>query len=216
MVDVIEAEGNDDTDEVLSPRSHKARRQKARQRILAAAYRIVANGGFDELTLAGVGEAAGYSRALPAHYFGSKEELINALADALLVSHEAYISHMSEGEGGLPTLLGSIKQLLDQPALEPEALRAFYAFLGAALAKPILADVARRVNADTVERIVTLLQQAQQRGQIRKDLDPEAEARVVFGGVRGIVGLWLVDPDNFRLAAMRDAYLAQLKRSLAV
>lgn len=206
---------DDAAEDGLSPRSHKARRQKARERILAAAYRIVANGGFDEITLAGVGEAAGYSRALPAHYFGSKEELISALADSILAEHETYISHMSQGEGGLPTLLGSVKRLLDQPTDEPEAIRAFHAFMGHSLAKPMLANVARRVNADTLVRIVRLIRQGQERGQINKAINPETEARAIFGGIRGVITLWLVEPDGFPLADVRDAYLEQLKRALA-
>jgi AcrR family transcriptional regulator len=200
----------------LSPRSHKARREKARERILAAAYKIVANGGFDDITLAGVGEAAGYSRALPAHYFGSKEELIAALADSLESAHAEYIGHMSKGEGGLATLLSSVKRLLDQPAEEPDAIRAFYAFLGASLAKPMLGVAARRVNDDTVARMVKLIQQGQQRGQIKRELDPHVEARVVFAGVRGAITLWLVEPDTFPLKAVRDAYVDQLKRALSV
>ena len=30
-----------------------------------------------------------------------------------------------------------------------------------------------------------------------------------------VIGLWLIDPDTFPLVSVRDAYLSQLKRSLA-
>ena len=54
-----------------SPRTQSDRRDTAEARILDAALRIVAERGTDGMTLAEVGEAAGYSRGLPAHYFGS-------------------------------------------------------------------------------------------------------------------------------------------------
>jgi AcrR family transcriptional regulator len=211
-----QADASDDRgEEALSPRSHKARRQQARHRILAAAYRVVANGGFDELTLAGVGEAAGYSRALPAHYFGSKEELIAALADEILIEHQTYIAHMSTGEGGFESLLSSVRRTLEQPLGEPEAIRAFHAFMGAALTKPVLADVARRINADTLTGLVKMIRHGQKRREICADIDAGFEAQAIFGSLRGVIGLWLVDPDAFPLAEVIDTYVGQLRRALS-
>src|SRR5690349_12121056 len=61
-------------------RSQAERRSEAERALLKAAVRIVAQHGLERFTLADVGEAAGYSRGLPAHYFGSKEGLVGALA----------------------------------------------------------------------------------------------------------------------------------------
>ncbi|MFZ4685441.1 MAG: TetR family transcriptional regulator, partial [Hyphomonadaceae bacterium] len=55
-----------------------ARRETAERAILEAAKRIVAERGLDELTLNEAGEAAGYSRALPAHYFGTRSAMLGA------------------------------------------------------------------------------------------------------------------------------------------
>jgi AcrR family transcriptional regulator len=180
---------DDSLDAGLSPGSHKARRQQARHRILAAACRIVADAGFDHLTLAGVGEAAGYSRALPAHYFGSKEALIAALADEILAEHQTYITRMSTAQGGLESLMAWVQRTLEQPLGEPEAIRAFHAFKGAALTKTALAEVARRINADTLVRLLTMIRLGQIRGEIRADINAEWEAQGSFGGLRGMTGL---------------------------
>ncbi|HEY2978691.1 MAG TPA: helix-turn-helix domain-containing protein, partial [Burkholderiaceae bacterium] len=61
-------------------RTHAQRREEAEQRLLDAALAIVARRGAVRMTLAEVGEAAGYSRGLPAHRFGSKAGLVHALA----------------------------------------------------------------------------------------------------------------------------------------
>ena len=57
------------------------RRETAERAILQAAEKIVAERGLEELSMTEVGEAAGYSRALPGHYFGSKSALIHALTN---------------------------------------------------------------------------------------------------------------------------------------
>ena len=53
-------------------RTQEERREEAERRILEAATRIIGKTGVETFTLADVGEAAGYSRGLPAHYFKTK------------------------------------------------------------------------------------------------------------------------------------------------
>ena len=61
-------------------RTHAERRREAETKIVQAAFDIVARRGVDQLTLAEAGEEAGYSRALPAHYFETREALLAAVA----------------------------------------------------------------------------------------------------------------------------------------
>ena len=55
--------------------SHAERRSQAEANTLEAALQLVSERGALAMTLADVGERAGYSRSLPAHYFGSKDHL---------------------------------------------------------------------------------------------------------------------------------------------
>lgn len=59
-------------------RTQAERREEAEGKLLRAAIELLATRGYDGFTLAEVGKAAGYSRGLPAHYFGCKEELLAA------------------------------------------------------------------------------------------------------------------------------------------
>jgi AcrR family transcriptional regulator len=70
-------------------RTQEERREEAEQRILDAATRLIADKGLDGFTLADVGEAAGFSRGLPAHYFKSKDGLLAAVVRRLLEEHFA-------------------------------------------------------------------------------------------------------------------------------
>ena len=51
------------------------RRSRSEQRIIGAALHLIARHGLEGLSLAEAGEAAGYSRGLPVHLFGSRAEL---------------------------------------------------------------------------------------------------------------------------------------------
>ena len=69
-----------DTLAAADRQTQAARRETAERAILEAAKTIVAERGLDELTLNEAGEAAGYSRALPAHYFGTKSAMLSEIA----------------------------------------------------------------------------------------------------------------------------------------
>ena len=61
-------------------RTQEQRREASEQRMLEAALALVAEKGTFRVTLAEIGERAGYSRGLPAARFGNKAKLLAALA----------------------------------------------------------------------------------------------------------------------------------------
>src|SRR5258708_38320764 len=63
-------------------RTQQQRRDQAEAAFLTAAAELVVEDGVHSLTLARVGERAGYSRGLVTHYFGSKQALLHRLAHA--------------------------------------------------------------------------------------------------------------------------------------
>ena len=90
-------------------RSHAERREEAERRLLDAALAIVAQRGSVRMTLAEVGEAAGYSRGLAAHRFGSKAGLVQALAGYI---GEQFGQQRARGpalQPGLEAIVGNIR-----------------------------------------------------------------------------------------------------------
>src|SRR5947209_1778026 len=63
-------------------RTQQQRRDQAEAALLNAAAELIVEDGVHSLTLARVGERAGYSRGLVTHYFGSKQALLQRLAHA--------------------------------------------------------------------------------------------------------------------------------------
>jgi len=62
---------------------------RTRETVLAAAENLFAHRGFEGTSLQEVGEAAGVSRATPAYFFGSKQELYEAVLARAVARAEA-------------------------------------------------------------------------------------------------------------------------------
>ena len=195
-------------------RTHAERRREAETKIVQAAFEIVARRGVDQLTLAEAGEEAGYSRALPAHYFDNREALLAAVAEHAVKNYRRRLSErkLADGEGA-ETLLATIAFYLDDSRGWPKKLRAFYEIMNAALRWPSIAGVVARLNQEWIGRVSAQIRAAQRKGDIRADIDPVAEAVAISGAMRGIMSQWLVEPDAIDLDAVRDAYIAGLRRS---
>src|SRR5437879_5256464 len=107
-------------------RSQAERRDEAEQRLLNAAIRLVAEQGLEPITLADVGEAAGYSRGLPAHYFGNKAGLIVALARHLIDGFSRAVDRSGDPGRGLARLLGTVSFYIDSVVKDPVRSRALF------------------------------------------------------------------------------------------
>jgi AcrR family transcriptional regulator len=196
-------------------RSQAQRRDAAEQRLLEAAVGLVAERGLERITLTEVGEAAGYSRGLPRHYFGGKEGLVVALASHLIDTFGRALERNEHHRPGLERLLGTLAFYLDSAAKTPSATRALFVVLGEGLSNPLVSDRLAQLNARSVKGIELNLRAAMAAGEVSADIDAKTRAVLILAGLRGAVGLWLLAPDAIDLGAVRDEFVASLRRSLA-
>jgi AcrR family transcriptional regulator len=194
-------------------RTHAERRLAAETRIVQAAFDIVARRGVDQVTLAEAGEEAGYSRALAAHYFESKEALLAAVAEYAIEKYRERLDAAEPTRSSREAVLASIAFYFNETRQWPRKLRAFFEVMNAALRWPSIAPTVGRLNDGMVARFAGHIAAAQAAGEIRGDLDATAEAVAIIGAMRGIMGQWLVDPDSVDLDAVRDNFIAGLRRS---
>ncbi len=101
--------------------------------ILDAALRLLAEGGYEALTLSAIAAASGEPKASVGYYFGNKEGLLVALVDVL--THEANRALLAETEG-LPMGERRLRALIDGEVRmvgDLEMFRSFFAILPYAL-----------------------------------------------------------------------------------
>lgn len=190
------------------------RREKAERAILSAALEIIAERGIDELTLAEAGERAGYSRALPAHYFESKDAALAALADFVVEKYLRRVQRSVPAREGLPGLLDRLAHYFDDGPKDARVLRAFHAVLGAAPGKPALAKSVTRLAEGSKKTLAAFIRAGIKRGEIRRDANPEVEAVWILAALRAVMAQWVVAPDKTPVVKVRDALLRSVRKAL--
>ena len=114
------------------------------QRILAAAQRLLAAGGFEALKLSAIAREAGESKASIGYHFGNKAGLVTALVDSL--AHDSN-RDLIEETAAAPTSDARVQALIDgetRIAADSESFQSFFEILPHALRDP---DLRERVAA---------------------------------------------------------------------
>jgi AcrR family transcriptional regulator len=194
-------------------RTQQQRRDQAEAALLNAAAELVIEEGVHSLTLARVGERAGYSRGLVTHYFGSKQALLMRLAHATQ-------SGFVPGLGGLPPGLDRLLRLIDGyiGALGQLRMpnRAFLLLWAEAATAADLARIFRErdeaFRADLRADVAAGIADA----TIRPDVAAEEAAVAVLAQLRGIGLQRLVDSPAVDTERLRRSVTEHWRRALAL
>ncbi len=212
----VDGDGEGSDAPLRKGRTQAERREEAERRMLEAAVRLLAEKGFAGLTLNEVGEAAGYSRGLPTHYFGRKDELLAATARYMVDEFtEAVQRAQSEGRTeGLKAVLQGIdfyvKSLIEQPMF----MRALFIAFAEATNYPELFPAIVRLSRTSIERFAHQIRLGQEKREICADLDPDIQAMLIICELRGVVAQWIVDPETVNIEQLREACRQSWERNL--
>jgi AcrR family transcriptional regulator len=165
-----------------------AKGEDRRQRILAAAQRLMTRNGSKGTSLGQIAREAGVSPAGLLHHFESKDQLLHAVLDArdaddlaaadFSLSPVEQLERVVERYRRSPELIGTFAVLLTEN-LNPDA--------------PLHDRFLGRYRA-SVEIIASGIQRGQRAGQYRLDLDPAVKATEIVAFLTGMETSWLLDP----------------------
>lgn len=171
--------------------------------MLRAAAELIAERGLDGASLRSIGARAGTSRATPAYHFGSKDALIERLAqqghERTLAATAAAVEAAHHDLQELSTLdalrvtIETYLRVLAAPETPEE--RAVIVLWGASFPTDTSLPGLDESDRDTHHQLAQLIRTGQDDGSVRNDVDPEDAAAVVMGMARGIAGLSLNQPD---------------------
>ncbi|MGP4689372.1 TetR/AcrR family transcriptional regulator [Agrobacterium pusense] len=177
-------------------RTQAERHEEAEQKLIQAAIQMVAERGYDQLRLAELGEAAGFSRSLAAHYFGNRDALMRRVVEEIL---SRTVKNISESENAdddpLEAIFRRIRSSLRRWTREPTDGRAIFSILAAGVTKPELALDVQNHNANVIKWFATQFKKAINDGLVRSSINPEAEARLCLAMIRGVGTTTLIQPD---------------------
>ncbi|MCX2729734.1 TetR/AcrR family transcriptional regulator [Saccharopolyspora sp. NFXS83] len=187
-----------------SRRSQEERRDEAERRLLDAAAELIGEVGPSKVTLAAIGERAGYSRGLATHHFGSKPALMERLVDSVTDRFREVLRPdapaASTEDAALDLIRTYFAVLADLPAPNRARLLlwADAAATASADARPAM------ISADRVfrEEITRVLERGKAIGEIPDSVTPGGLATVIIGMLRGVALESMLD-DTVDLDACR-------------
>lgn len=181
---------------------HKARSELSTRRLLEAAGELVVEGGYAAMTLAAVGERAGYSRGMVTARFGSKQGLLDALVERIVGGfNDRKVLPRTEGKPGSEAVVLFLDAIATQAARDPSAIRVLYALMFEALGPiPDLHDTIASLHDAIRADLARLIRSGLRDRSIRQGLSPSDEAALIVAGLRGIGYQWLLQPDGFDAA----------------
>ncbi len=188
-------------------RTQAERRTEAERRLIEAASLLISENGTSHLTLAKVGERAGYSRGLVAYHFGSKAALVRAVAETVTTEFRDAMASARSNDGSLLdevlVLVGVYFDIIvDPPALN----RARLALIAESIAHRHTAGRDAIVEADQHFRtlIANRVTLARTNELMLPAIDPAGFATTLVGMLRGIAFASMLDPSTDLTSARRE------------
>ncbi len=189
-----------------------------REQISRAAIEIFARDGYQGAVVDDIAAAAGLSKGSVYRYFADKEDLFHAAFGAFQAelmgecraAMEVENDAWSRLEAGM---LAAVAGLGRRIAVFPVTLE-FWAAASAGNSRERFGRVMQGIYRDFRGLVADLVRQGQARGELAGDMDPEAVAAWVVGGVDGLMLQHWFEPGLDPEPPVRNL-LATLRRGLA-
>jgi AcrR family transcriptional regulator len=170
---------------------HEARRAE----LAEAVWRLASRDGLEAVTLRGVAAEAGWSTGALVHYFATKERLL-LFAFRLVAQRVGRRIDDALGRALSPSELLRVllAEGLPLDAERRAETRLWFAFLGLAVTRPVLARAQRATYRAWRGRVADTLRQAQRAGEVDPALDPDREAAALVALVDGLAVQAMFEP----------------------
>jgi AcrR family transcriptional regulator len=200
----------------VAPRTQLQRRREAESKLLVTAREIVSRKGWAGTTLTEVGEAAGYSRGLAGHYFGSKAGLLRALTQQINGNMEEELSRAEQPKPGLDAITSFVAVYLGRKDPRWTNTRVVLLLMTEALLDDSEnAEQMTRFNAAMFTHLERNIQTGIAKGEIRADVLPSIGAELIVGMLRGFMLQRLVKRSEVCNSALRKQIIDLIRHALA-
>ncbi len=205
----------------MSARGPYAKGVAKRREILDAALRVIAEHGYSGATVKQIADEVGLSQNGLLHYFGSKDSLLIEVLrhrderDSVTYRgvDDSAKDRTAEAPGGrtLDDLKQGLSALVRHNSEVPGVVQLFARLTADASeaehsAHPFLADRYRSLREESTRWISFL----QERGEIRRDIDPAQVAVMLFALIDGLQNQWMYE-ESIDMAVHVEAFFELLR-----
>lgn len=180
------------------PNPKQDRSRVSTRRLVQAAAELIAERGYDRTTLAAIGKRAGYSPGLVTLHFGSKEGLVWAVIETMIIGYWRRDSlRGSIGRASGPDYVHRLcEELRASARRDPVSQRAMFALtMEGVRPGSVFHERVRALLREQRRIVARRLRRGQEQGSVRADLDVDQMADVITSGLRGAAFYWLLDPE---------------------
>ncbi len=149
--------------------------------ILSAGIRLFSELGFDGVSMRGVAQEAGVSKANIYHHFNSKEALYLAILQSSAAETAELVENLADGAGSFNERLGEFSKAYQHHLFDRHLTSRL-------LLREVLSgdeekgkQIADQVVGNVFRRMITILCAGQEAGVLRSDLDPALCAFLLMG-----------------------------------
>lgn len=171
--------------------------------------RVFAHKGFHTSRVGDIAEEAGVAHGLLYHYFGSKDEVLDA------VFHENWSVLLDRIRAVEKTDEPAAEQLRHVAAIllrtwrhEPDVVRVVVREIARS------PEVQQRIGelVEPIGSIRRIIERGQERGELRADLDPGLAATIFYGGIDAVLTGWVLGtrPDGDEAIAAAEQTLVEV------
>jgi len=164
--------------------------------ILSTAFNLFSKKGFKEITMKDLVKASGLSKGAFYHYFKSKEELYDQALETYLTGflenmkpeHDVNLS-VREMLKTMFSQFASLAENMEKTGKEGEggSLSAYMLFIQSAIQRPRIREIAKQFGHIYFSQFNLFIKAAQEKGEIRKDLNPEVLTLHIASVMEGLV-----------------------------
>lgn len=194
------------TESVEAPDPREKRHEDQRRRILDAAIRSFARGGFHATGMQAVCAEAGMSPGALYRYFPSKDAIIEAIVERDRADIPGQLAPLLEAEDVVEALIEAARQFL-VGNLRPDSLPLFPELFSEAVRNPSVHQIMAHCDDEVSEIIVKVIERGARLGQIDPALDAREAVRFLMAATDGVLMRLLLEP-----GAELDSLMAMYER----
>ena len=175
-----------------------------RRLIVEAAFKAVAQEGFEGLRTRDIAASVGINSATLHHYFQTKQDLINGIAEHLerrLRTERAPLAPQDTVPAALDPFGRQFEDLVFYQLETPDVLAVYREFVARAPRDAAIHALVGKLHVSWRASIVAALVQAQAQGVLRADMDLDAAAGLVLSTAWGLVAQIFASTTELKAAA---------------
>jgi AcrR family transcriptional regulator len=183
----------------------RVRTEVRKQQIISAARKLIVRHGSEQLTVRRLAKEVGFTEAALYRHFKSKREvlsfLMESVTDSMLIDLERSTEKELESADGIGKALRlHLSDIEQRKGMSFQIIAEIISYGD----KDLNRSVYKKLQV-YIDRLKQMLSEGARRGYIRKDIDLDACATLLFGMIQGLVNIWALNGYKFDLVSKYES-----------